>query len=98
MPFKPKYTILKLADAGVDPDSLLILEVQEKADYLELGLPRQGIAKTLALEGVLEHKGKRRVNYHKYHNVWGKGPHYPMLRNHYKKNREELRRACGLPL
>lgn len=31
-----------LADAGADPDALLVLERQEKADYIELGLPRQG--------------------------------------------------------
>ncbi len=98
MSFRPKDTLLKLADAGVDPDSLLILEHQEKADYIELGLPCQGIAKVLQLEGVLRSEGKRRINYHKYRNVWGRGPHYPILRDHYRQNREELRRACELPL
>jgi hypothetical protein len=98
MSFRPKDTIQKLADAGVDPDSLLILEHQEKADYIELGLPRQGIAKVLELEGVLRSKGKRKINYHKQRNIWGRGPHYPVLRDHYKQNRIELRRACGLPL
>jgi len=98
MPFRPKDTVLKLADAGVDPDSLFILEEQEMVDYLELGLPRQGIAKVLEIEGVLRSKGKRKINYHKYRNVWGRGPHYPVLRDHYRQNRTELRIVCGLPL
>ncbi|OPY55516.1 MAG: hypothetical protein A4E48_00043 [Methanosaeta sp. PtaU1.Bin060] len=97
MSFRPRDTLRKLVDAGIDPDSLLILE-KKKADYLELGLPRQGIAKSLALEGVLKFEGRRRINYHKYHNEWGRGIYYPMLMDHYKQNREELRRACGLPL
>ena len=52
-----------LADAGADPDRLLILERQEKADYIELGLPRQGIAKVLELQGVLRSEGKKKINY-----------------------------------
>ena len=42
MSFRPKDTLQMLADAGADPDALLVLERQEKADYIELGLPRQG--------------------------------------------------------
>jgi hypothetical protein len=91
MSFRPKDTLRKLADAGADPDSLLILEHQEKADYIELGLPRQDLAKVLQIEGVLRSEGRRKINHHKYRNIWGKGPHYPVLR-------DELRRACGLPL
>jgi len=98
MSFRPKDTLLMLAEAGVDPDALLILELQEKADYLELGFPRQGIAKVLEIEGVLRSKGRRKVNYHKYHNEWGKGPYFTALARHYKQNRDEFRKACGLPL
>jgi hypothetical protein len=87
-----------LADAGADPDSLLILEHQEKADYIELGLPTQGIAKVLQISGVLLPKGKKKINYHKQRSIWGRGPHYSVLRDHYKKNRMEFRKACGLPL
>lgn len=87
-----------LADAGADPDLLLILERQEKADYIELGLPTQGIAKVLQIKGVLRSEGKKRINYHKQRSIWGRGPHYPVLRDHYKKNRMEFRTACGLPL
>jgi len=87
-----------LADAGADPDSLLILERQEKADYIELGLPRQGIAKVLQIEGVLRSEGKKKINYHKRRNVWGRGPYFPVLRDHYKQNRKEFRKARGLPL
>jgi hypothetical protein len=87
-----------LADAGADPDSLLILERQEKVDYLELGLPRQGLAKFLQIEGVLRSEGKKRINYHKQRSIWGKGPHYPVLRDHYRQNRQEFRLARGLPV
>jgi hypothetical protein len=98
MSFRPKDTLQKLADAGADPDSLLILERQEKADYIELGLPTQGIAKVLQIEGVLMSKGKKRINYHKQRSIWGRGPHYPVLRDHYRQNREEFRLSRGLPL
>ncbi|HNX08495.1 MAG TPA: hypothetical protein PKL29_00140 [Methanothrix sp.] len=98
MSFRPRDTLLKLADAGVDPDSLLILERHEKVDYIELGLPSQIIAKVLQIEGVLMSKGKKRINYHKQRSVWGRGPHYSVLRDHYKKNRMEFRTARGLPL
>lgn len=98
MPFRPKDTLQMLADAGADPDSLLILERQEKADYIELGLPTQGIAKVLQIEGVLRSEGKKKINYHKQRSIWGRGPHYPVLRDHYKKNRMEFRLSRGLPL
>jgi hypothetical protein len=98
MSFRPKDTLRMLADAGADPDSLLILERQEKADYIELGLPRQSIAKVLEIEGVLRSEGKKRINYHKQRSIWGRGPHYPVLRDHYKQNRMEFRKARGLPL
>ena len=98
MSFRPMDTLRMLADAGADPDSLLILEHQEKVDYLELGLPTQGVAKVLQISGVLKSEGKRKINYRKRHNVWSRGPHYPVLRDHYKKNRLEFRKACGLPL
>jgi hypothetical protein len=98
MSFRPKDTLRKLADAGADPESLLVLESQEKADYIELGLPSQGIAKVLELEGVLRPGGKKRINYHKHRNIWGRGPHYPVLRDHYRQNRQQFRQACGLPL
>ena len=98
MSFRPKDTLRMLADAGADPDSLLILERQEKADYIELGLPTQGIAKVLQIGGVLRSKGKKRINYHKQRSIWGRGPHYPVLRDHYKQNRKEFRKAHGLPL
>ena len=98
MSFRPKDILQKLADAGADPDSLLILERQEKVDYLELGLPTQGVAKVLQVAGVLKFEGKRKIDYRKRHNVWSRGPHYPVLRDHYKKNRLEFRKACGLPL
>lgn len=98
MPFRPMDTLRMLADAGADPDSLLILERQEKVDYLELGLPTQGIAKVLQISGVLRSEGKKKINYHKQRSIWGRGPHYPVLRDHYKKNRLEFRKACGLPL
>ena len=98
MSFRPKDALQKLADAGADPDHLLILERQEKADYIELGLPSQVIAKVLQIEGVLISKGKKKINYHKQRSIWGRGPHYPVLRDHYKKNRLEFRTACGLPL
>ena len=97
MSFRPKDTLRKLADAGADPDSLLILERQEKVDYIELGLP-QGIAKVLQIEGVLKSEGKKKINYHKQRSIWGRGPHYSVLRDHYQKNRCEFRKACGLPL
>jgi hypothetical protein len=87
-----------LADAGADPDSLLVLECQEKADYIELGLPCQSMAKILQIEGVLRSEGKKKINYHKQRNIWGKGPHFPVLRDHYKQNRKEFRMARGLPL
>jgi hypothetical protein len=96
--FRPKDILQKLADAGADPDSLLILEHQEKVDYLELGLPTQGVAKALQVAGVLKFEGKRKIDYRKRRNVWGKGTHYPVLRDHYKQNRKEFRKACGLPL
>ncbi len=98
MSFRPKDILQKLADAGADPDSLLILERQEKVDYIELGLPTQGIAKVLQIAGVLRPKGKKKINYHKQRSIWGRGPHYPVLRDHYQKNRCEFRKACGLPL
>ena len=98
MSFRPKDTLQMLADAGADLDSLLILERQEKADYIELGLPTQGIAKVLQIAGVLKFKGKRKIDYRKRRNVWGRGPHFPVLRDHYKKNRMEFRMARGLPL
>ena len=98
MSFRPKDILQKLADAGADPDSLLILEHQEKVDYLELGLPTQGIAKVLQISGVLKSEGKKKINYHKQRNIWGRGPNYPMLRDHYRQNRLEFRTACGLPL
>ena len=98
MSFRPKDTLRMLADAGADPDNLLILERQEKVDYLELGLPTQGIAKALQISGVLRSNGKKKINYHKQRSIWGRGPHYPVLRDHYKQNREEFRMACGLPL
>ncbi len=98
MSFRPKDTLQMLADAGADPDRLLILERQEKADYIELGLPRQGIAKVLELQGVLRSEGKKKINYHKQRSIWGRGPHYPVLRDHYKQNRKEFRQAKGLPL
>ena len=98
MSFRPKDTLQMLADAGVDPDSLLILERQEKADYIELGLPRQGIAKVLQIEGVLRSEGKKKINYHKQRSIWGRGPYFPVLRDHYRQNREEFRKARGLPL
>ena len=97
MPFRPMDTLRMLADAGADPDSLLILERQEKVDYLELGLPTQGVAKVLQVAGVLKFEGKRKIDYRKRHNVWSRGPHYPVLRDHYKKNRLEFRLSCGLP-
>jgi len=87
-----------LADAGADPDSLLILETHEKVDYKELGLPTQGIAKILQISGVLRSEGKKKINYHKQRSIWGRGPYYPVLRDHYKKNRLEFRLSCGLPL
>ena len=87
-----------LADAGADPDSLLILESQEKVDYKELGLPTQGIAKVLQISGVLRSAGKKKINYHKQRSIWSRGPHYPVLMDHYQKNRYEFRKACGLPL
>jgi hypothetical protein len=98
MSFRPKDTLQKLADAGADPDSLLILERQEKVDYIELGLPSQIIAKVLQIEGVLRSEGKKRINYHKQRSIWGRGPHYPVLRDHYRQNREEFRLSRGLPL
>ena len=98
MSFRPKDTLQMLADAGADPDSLLILERQEKADYIELGLPRQGIAKVLQIEGVLRSEGKKKINYHKQRSIWGRGPYFPVLRDHYRQNREEFRKARGLPL
>jgi len=81
MPFRPKDTLRMLADAGADPDSLLILETHEKVDYKELGLPTQGIAKVLQVAGVLKFEGKRKIDYRKRRNVWGRGPHYPVLRD-----------------
>lgn len=98
MSFRPKDTLQKLADAGADPDNLLILDRQEKVDYLELGLPSQVIAKVLQIEGVLMSKGKKKINYHKQRSIWGRGPHYSVLRDHYRQNREEFRTARGLPL
>ena len=98
MSFRPKDTLRMLADAGADPDSLLILERQEKVDYIELGLPTQGIAKVLQIKGVLKSEGKKKINYHKQRSIWGKGPHYPVLRDHYRQNRKEFRLARGLPL
>ena len=98
MPFRPKDTLQMLADAGADPDSLLILERQEKVDYLELGLPTQGIAKILQVAGVLRSEGKKKINYHKQRSIWSRGPHFSVLRDHYKKNRLEFRKARGLPL
>lgn len=98
MSFRPKDTLRMLADAGADPDSLFVLERQEKADYIELGLPSQGMAKVLELKGVLRSGGKKRINYHRQRNIWGRGPHYPVLRDHYKQNRQEFRLARGLPL
>ena len=65
MPFRPMDTLRMLADAGADPDSLLILEHQEKVDYLELGLPTQGVAKVLQVAGVLKLEGKRKIDYRK---------------------------------
>ena len=97
MPFRPNDTLRMLADAGADLDSLL-MERQEKADYIELGLPTQGIAKVLQVAGVLKFEGKRKIDYHKRRNVWGRGTHFPVLRDHYKKNRIEFRTARGLPL
>ena len=98
MSFRPKDTLQMLADAGADPDLLLILDTQEKADYIELGLPRQGIAKVLQTQGVLRSEGKKKINYHKQRSIWGRGPHYPALRDRYKQNRKEFRIACKLPL
>jgi hypothetical protein len=98
MSFRPKDTLRMLADAGADPDKLLILERQEKVDYLELGLPTQGIAKVLQISGVLKSEGKKKINYHKQRSIWGRGPHYSVLRDHYKKNRLEFRLSRGLPL
>ncbi|MEI6104320.1 MAG: hypothetical protein WCP70_10285, partial [Methanothrix sp.] len=72
MPFRPKDTLQMLADAGADPDSLLILESQEKVDYLELGLPRQSIAKVLQISGVLRSEGKKKINYHKQRSIWSR--------------------------
>ena len=97
MPFRPNDTLRMLADAGADLDSLL-MERQEKADYIELGLPTQGIAKVLQVAGVLKFEGKRKIDYHKRRNVWSRGTHFPVLRDHYKKNRIEFRTARGLPL
>ena len=98
MSFRPKDILQRLADAGADPDSLLILETHEKVDYLELGLPTQGVAKVLQVAGVLKFEGKRKIDYRKRHNVWSRGPHYPVLRDHYQKNRLEFRLSQGLPL
>ena len=98
MSFRPKDTLWMLADAGADPDNLLILDRQEKVDYLELGLPSQVIAKVLQIEGVLRSEGKKKINYHKQRSIWGRGPHYSVLRDHYRQNREEFRTARGLPL
>ena len=98
MPFRPNDTLRMLADAGADLDSLLIMERLEKADYKELGLPTQGIAKVLQVAGVLKFEGKRKIDYHKRRNVWSRGTHFPVLRDHYKKNRIEFRTARGLPL
>jgi len=97
MPFRPNDTLRMLADAGADLDSLL-MERQEKADYIELGLPTQGIAKVLQVAGVLKLEGKRKIDYHKRRNVWSRGTHFSVLRDHYKKNRLEFRTARGLPL
>ena len=58
MPFRPKDTLQMLADAGADPDRLLILERQEKVDYLELGLPHQGLAKVLQVAGSAQVRGQ----------------------------------------
>ena len=97
MPFRPNDTLRMLADAGADLDSLL-MERQEKADYIELGLPTQGIAKVLQVAGVLKFEGKRKIDYRKRRNVWGRGTHFSVLRDHYKKNRIEFRLSRGLPL
>ena len=97
MPFRPNDTLRMLADAGADLDSLL-MERQEKADYIELGLPTQGIAKVLQVAGVLKFEGKRKIDYRKRRNVWCRGTHFSVLRDHYKKNRIEFRLSRGLPL
>ena len=39
-----------------------------------------------------------KINYHKQRSIWGRGPHYPVFRDHYKQNRKEFRQAKGLPL
>ena len=98
MSFRPKDTLRKLADAGADPDSLSSWSARRRWIIWSWVFPRQGIAKVLQIEGVLKSEGKKKINYHKQRNIWGRGPHYSVLRDHYQQNRMEFRMACGLPL
>ncbi|MFZ2471365.1 MAG: hypothetical protein WAW52_05410 [Methanothrix sp.] len=63
-----------------------------------MGLPTQGIAKVLQISGVLKSEGKNKINYQKQRSIWGRCLHYPVLRDHYKKNRMEFRLSRGLSL
>jgi len=88
-------SILKLMiNSGVDLSKFFSMEPGEIKDYEELGLPAQGVAVRLRLEGVLDKAGWTKAGRNKgYRNLWKSGCNYEMLRQYsgqYFKESESL--------